>query len=180
MSDALPAMPTAGGIEAQAKGAATTTVSGLEHFFTVLFDVLVPVVAAIIGLVVGPLIFTGQCIADGIWGATGNGANLSGPTVFAIGHLVGGGVVAVAASSLWTWQDGKSGLAGWVARAGAGFAIGWAVGIFIQLSIGLTTSSTGSSGNGGILDSWVDTISAKIQAGAKSAIAQAAAVPVLG
>lgn len=171
---AAPVLPSGAAVEAQARGAVKDTVSGLENFLEVFFDLFVPIIAAVIGLVIGPMLFTGQCISDGISTIPSvSSTGVSGAGVFAVGHLAGAGIVGAGAAAAWHFQAGRTGLGYWIARTGAGFAAGWAIGILIGTAIGISTEQTGSGpGTLGILDVWVDEIIGKLSSSAHNLVSQ--------
>jgi hypothetical protein len=110
------------------------TASDVVHFVTVLAEWLVPVIALVIGLFIGPLIFNGMSIAAALYtlGVTSTNTTSGGTTAILIGSLAGSGIIGIAGGSLWKYQEGKSGWSAWISRAFAGFTIGWALGILIQ------------------------------------------------
>jgi hypothetical protein len=137
-----------------------STVSELEHFLSVLFEVLIPVIFAIFGMIVGPQVFTGGAIGDAMY-VNGLTATISAsspvPWSILIGTLAGAAIVGTAAAALWKYQAGKSGLGGWIARSGAGLAVGWAFGILfrvVSLAMSAQTPFNFTAADGAI-DRWI-------------------------
>jgi hypothetical protein len=109
------------------------TVDDVVRFVTVLAEWLVPTVAIIIGLFVGPLIFNGASISAALWqlGLQSQNTTTNGANSYLIGTTAAAGIVGVAALSLWKYQEGRKGASAWISRAFAGFTIGWSLGILI-------------------------------------------------
>lgn len=157
------------------KQVVTRTADDVLHFVEVLCEWLVPFIGIVLGLFIGPKIFTGNAIGDALWnlgiqsGGTSGASNAS-----LIGTLAGAGIVGIAAGSLWTYQEGRKGWQGLVSRAIAGFTIGWALGILV---IGLNAYFiTGSTGQG-TLDGWLDSAINAFALKARAAVPAAAPAP---
>lgn len=147
-------LPSPAGAPAAVEGVVRTTSQDVLHFVEVLCEWLVPLIGLILGLFIGPKIFSGNAVGDALWnlgiqsvGATG-GANVA-----LAGTLVGAGIVGVAAGSLWHYQEGRKGWTGLISRAFAGFAIGWALGILV---VGLNAYFVTGNTTDAALNGWLD------------------------
>jgi hypothetical protein len=134
----------------------TKTTDDVVHFVSVLCEWLVPLVGGIIGLFLGPRIFSGTSIGDALWtnGFQSVNSSTQGSNAALVGYLVGSAVVGTAAASLWSYQEGRKGWASLISRAVAGFTIGWAIGILIG---GLNAYFiTGNTSLNQPFNSWLD------------------------
>jgi hypothetical protein len=151
------------------KETVTKTADDVLHFVEVLCEWLVPLIGVILGLFIGPKIFTGQALADALWNL---GIQSSGPSgaynVGLIGLLGGAGIVGVAAGSLWSYQEGRKGWQGLISRAIAGFTVGWSLGILlIGLNAYIVTGNTARQA--GWLDNAINSFALKAAASAATA-----------
>ncbi|MCI4332057.1 MAG: hypothetical protein L3K19_09490 [Thermoplasmata archaeon] len=126
------------------KAVVTKTADDVLHFVEVLCEWLVPLIGIILGLFIGPRIFSGQAVTDALWNLGIQSAGPSGGyNASLIGSLAAAGVVGVAAGSLWNYQEGRKGWVGLISRALSGFTIGWALGaLLVGLNVYFVTGST--------------------------------------
>lgn len=138
------------------KAIVTNTADDVVHFVEILAEWLVPVIGIVLGMFLGPKIFSGTTIGDALWvqGYRASNPTTGGANAFLIGTLAGAGIVGVAAGSLWHYQASRKGWGAIVARILGGFTIGWAIGILIgALNAYFVTGQTTSAQT---FNSWLD------------------------